>query len=41
MLHDNLIGEIDKISRLGKKLKSGRLPWQYYRLQMKVSNPMC
>ena len=41
MLHDNLIGELDKILGLGKKLKSGRLPWQYYRLQMKVSNPMC
>ena len=41
MLHDNLSDEVNKISRLDKKLESGRLPWQYYRLQMKVSNPMC
>lgn len=41
MLHDNLSDEVDKISVLDKKLESGRLPWQYYRLQMKVSNPMC
>ena len=41
MLHDNLSDEVDKISGLDKKLESGRLPWQYYRFQMKVSNPMC
>ena len=39
MLHDNLKSEavyFQQMNTIG-----GRLPWQYYRLQMKVSNPMC